>query len=1059
MIRGWGRIAAAHRLVCALVVLALSFAIAQADTALRIGPNDTVVDLSIHGATLDADARTISVEVPTLDPNRKLILDLNALGPGPRFGWTVHSIENGATTAREFVLVIAQQRFSGSRILPIKPFGPRAGQVVWTGKQQQSVSGVSELSLRLEPGEAVAIALEGSAPMAGVSILAREAHDKGKTSFAFLHGAALAIAFVSALFVLGLYAVRSDRVFIIGTLLGLGFLGFLALESGYLDGLVSSIKIPRFDLQVLRAAIESLLAVSLWFAVWGLTIPNRRRVNAAWALVPIAVIGIALIVWSVTNPAQAATTARLLCFTAVIVGFVITLMAERRANGTLTHGMLLWSVILGWTCLAVYAAIAGGAAAPVFHAALVAGGAVIAALAAFALARYAFAKIVMGRPYLADATARSLALAGARHMTLDWHPAENRLQVDADIATTLGHDRAFFEGPAAMKRFLGLVHESDQNTIKDLLDIQSRNVGDYIYGDVRLMAADGSHLWYQLRASVLAGASRWPERAIGTLTDITELKASEERLVSETVHDPVTGLPSRALFVDRLERELEKPLGLTLRVIHIGLSRFKVFNDGLGHDLGDQLLHLAGQRITELIMPDETLTRVSGTSFAVMFVEAIDRRSATELAQSIVKRISEPASLGGQDIVMSACVGISSPSSDAHNAADLQQQATNALHEATQRGAGACVTFKGEMRGESASKLSLETDLRRAISAKEIEVYYQPIIHLSSRTIVGFEALARWHHPRRGTLQPTEFIAIAEQGGLINEIGLLVLQEAARQLGVWQRTLARDRQVFVSVNVSASQLTDADLLDKLGSLVQREGLYPLSLKIEITESVAMRYPERARQFVSKLKSMGVSVACDDFGTGFSNLASLRDLQFDTLKMDRSFIAQDGIEGRGGVILGSVVSLAHQLGMQVVAEGIEDEQQALLLEAIGVDLGQGYWLGVPMPAREVPGIIAVLPVVQPLPALPGQDETVKDDVPQDEDVEDAFAPPLPGLARPAPRRMEPDLSEDVDEPQEPLLWPLVKKAYERPKPRPAARAKPKPKPAKTRKTAKPKRKSR
>jgi EAL domain-containing protein (putative c-di-GMP-specific phosphodiesterase class I) len=285
------------------------------------------------------------------------------------------------------------------------------------------------------------------------------------------------------------------------------------------------------------------------------------------------------------------------------------------------------------------------------------------------------------------------------------------------------------------------------------------------------------------------------------------------------------------------------------------------------------------------------------------------------------------------------------------------------------------------------------------------------------------------------------------------------LQEAARQLGVWQRTLARDRQVFVAVNVSASQLTDPDLLDKLGPMVQREGLYPLSLKVEITESVAMRYPERARQFVSKLRSMGVSVACDDFGTGFSNLASLRDLQFDTLKMDRSFIAQDGIEGRGGVILGSVVSLAHQLGMQVVAEGIEDEQQALLLDAIGVDLGQGYWLGVPMPAREVPGIIAVLPVIQPLPALPAHELTGDEDDVLEEEAEDVLAPPLPGQARPAPRHIEPIAPEDTDEPDEPLLWPLVKKAYERPKPRPASRAKPKPKATKARKTSKPKRKSR
>ncbi len=1023
---------------CLLMVLLLSLHAALADTALRVGPDVNVLDLSNHGATLDADARNISVEVPTLDNNRKLILDLNALGPGPRFGWTVHSLENGATVAREFVLVIAPQRFSGSGLLPMKPFGPRAAQIVWSGKQQQALAGVSEITLRLEPGEAVAVALEGTAPMTGVSVQDNATFVSGKISFAFMHGAALAIAFVCTLFVLGLFALRSDRVFITGTVLGIALLAFLSLESGLLDGAVTRLAWPYFGVQQLRAHIESMLAAAIWLAVWGLTVPNRRYVNALWALIPVSVIWMLLASLSVYNPDQGTAAARLVSLIAAITGFVTVLLAERRSGGTMTHGMLLWSVILAWTFFAAYSVINGNAASPVLHAALVSGAAIIVALMAFALARFAFAKTIMARPYLADATNRSLALAGARHMTFDWQPADGGLQIDADLATALGLDRALFDGPAALQRFLGLVHQSDRNTLNDLLDVQSRDVGDFISGDIRLTAADGTQHWYQLRASVLAGASRWPERAIGTLTDITDVKASEERLVNETVQDPVTSLPSRAIFMDRLERELAKPLGLTLRVLHIGLSRFKVFNDGLGHDLGDQLLALAGQRINDLLKSDETLTRGSGSSFAVMFVEAMDSRDAMTLAQNIVKAIAETATLGGQDLVMAACVGISNPSTDQQGAAEMQQQAANALHEATKRGAGSCVTFEGGMREESAGKLALEADLRRAISANEIEVYYQPILHLHSRSIVGFEALARWHHPRRSTLQPGEFIAVAEQAGLINEIGLLVLQEAARQLGVWQRTLARERQIFVAVNVSASQLTDSVLMDRLAPLIELEGLYPQSLKIEITESVAMRYPERARQFVARLRSIGVGVACDDFGTGFSNLASLRDLQFDTLKMDKSFIDQDGIEGRGGVILGSVVSLAHQLGMQVVAEGVEDEQQALLLEAIGVDMGQGYWLGSPMPAREVPGILAVLqPMsthVEELEPIAGLAEAP------------SYLPPLPGQARPAPPR----LAEPVEETKEvtSLMWPLVRKAYERPvvrktRAKPAKRKPPKP----------------
>jgi diguanylate cyclase (GGDEF)-like protein len=1055
MIRGWGMTWAANGVSCLLLLVLLFLNQGLADTSLRIGPEVNTLDLSPHGATIDVDTRNISVEVPTIDPNRKLVIDLAAIGLGPRFNWTVHSIENGAPEAREFLLTIAPQRFSGSGFLPVKPFGARALQVIWTGKAQKALQGVTEVAIRLEAGEAIAIALEGPAPMIGASIQSRDANASAKVSFSFLHGAALAIAFVSILFVLGLYALKSDRVFLCGTVFGLGLMAFLALESGYLDALVSRIGFQSFNMQVLRALVENLLAATMWLAVWGLTVPNRRKGNGLLAIIPVGIGWIVLTAFSFFNPSSATTLARGLIFVAAIAGFLIVLRAERKNGAGINHGMLFWSFILAWVCFAVYAAINGNAYAPILHAILVAGAGVITSLMAFALARFAFAKTVMSRPYLADATNRSLALAGARHMTFDWLPSDAKLMIDSDLAVALGHDRALFEGPAALKRFLGMIHQSDRNTINDLLDIQNRQIGDYMSGDLRLLAADGKPRWYQLRASVLAGAGRWPERAIGTLTDITDIKVAEERLTIESVHDPVTGLPTRAIFVDRLERELAKPIGLTLRVLNVGLSRFKVFNDSLGHDLGDQLLHLAGQRISELLQPDETLTRVSGSSFAVMAVEAMDRRNAIELAQNIVKRINEPATIGGQEITMSVCVGISGQSIEGHDAAELQQQAANALQEASKRGAGACVTYQGGMREESAGKLALEADLRRAIAAKEIEVYYQPIVHLASRTIVGFEALARWHHPRRGTLQPTEFIAIAEQANLINEIGLLVLQEAARQLGVWQRTLARDRQVFVSVNVSASQLTDATLLDKLGPLVALEGLYPQSLKIEITESVAMRYPERARQFVSKLKALGVSVACDDFGTGFSNLASLRDLQFDTLKMDRSFIAQDGIEGRGGVILGSVVSLAHQLGMQVVAEGVEDEQQALLLEAIGVDLGQGYWLGAPMPAREIPGIIAVLPIINPLPKRPLEEQSFSSTDLMRSALD--FDPPLPDEITLSPSFSTED-TDDMEEESEPLLWPLVQKAYAKPqrrtvKPKPVVKKPVKVQAAK-RKTAKP-----
>jgi EAL domain-containing protein (putative c-di-GMP-specific phosphodiesterase class I) len=282
--------------------------------------------------------------------------------------------------------------------------------------------------------------------------------------------------------------------------------------------------------------------------------------------------------------------------------------------------------------------------------------------------------------------------------------------------------------------------------------------------------------------------------------------------------------------------------------------------------------------------------------------------------------------------------------------------------------------------------------------------------------VAGFEALARWQHPKRGLLQPSEFIGLAEQAGMISEIGELVLQESVRQMGIWQRVLTRNRPVFMAINVSAEQLSDTGFIDRLSSTLAREGVMPHAAKVEITESVVMRFPERSRQLIGRLRNLGIGVACDDFGTGFSNLASLRDLNFDTLKMDRSFITSDGLQGRGGVILQSVVDMAHRLGMLVVAEGIETEEQAQQLLLMGCELGQGYHLSPPLLPRDVHQLLAVLPVVttdtyaDPEPAL--QDEAEFDDeYYMEDDMEpeelpslfDVNATPTP-RKKPAPRKV-------------------------------------------------------
>jgi diguanylate cyclase (GGDEF)-like protein len=956
-------------LLAAIICLAAARGMARAETMIDVSSSMRAIDLSVHGATVEADRRSIAIELPDSPFMKRTLLELDALGPGPKFTWTIYSIHNASDLRRELVVAIDPQRLSASRLFPIKPFGRRAAKVISTLPAGQfvprAVSAQEIYAFQLDPGTATAMAVEGPVPMTGIRLYDEEAFAKRENSVAFLRGAALTVTLIISLFIVGLYSVRSHAAFVVGGIFALSSLQFMALESGFLDRFSDGIFNVTFSLQQLRAWSEGFFASSLAFAAWGLTAPNAYPRRSLWWLAPVLALfaGLSLLGWY--SPNAAAASARLSAVAAAGLGFLLAFRAWRDGEGAMSMGLTLWSALLIWIFIAATAALSPYEA-PIIHAAILAGLATVVAILSFALARLALEQGYLANTYLTGSASRSLALAGGRHYLWDWRPNDNRLVLGEELSAALGHDGVKFKGPEASRMLLALIHPADQMAYQRATVIDALAPGDVIDTDLRIQGADGHYRWYTLRAAAIPGASSLTERAVGTLTDITEKKQMEGRLISEAVRDPVTGLPSRAIFNDRVERELAKTIGLPVRVLLVGLSRFNAFNEGLGRDLGDRMLLAAGQRIAECLLPDETLARVSGSQFAVMYVEAIGKRDAETLASEILGRLEEPLTLSGQEVHLSGCIGISMPSAPGVASATLNDQAARALAAAQAKGPAAFLSFDETMVNEKAVEIAAELDLRRALSRGEIEVHYQPVFHLSSRTLVGFEALARWNNRQGGYVPPDEFIAVAEQTGLVGEISTVVLSEAARQLGIWLRTRARNRKLFVAVNISGEQMSDAGLFDRISATIEREALPPDCLAVEITESIAMRFPERARRLIARLRAIGVSVSCDDFGTGFSNLASLRDLHFDTLKMDRSFIAEGGMTGRGGTILTSVIGLAHQLNMKVVAEGIENDEQALLLETMGVDLGQGYWLGEPVSAAAVPGILAVLPIAEAAP---------------------------------------------------------------------------------------------
>ena len=430
---------------------------------------------------------------------------------------------------------------------------------------------------------------------------------------------------------------------------------------------------------------------------------------------------------------------------------------------------------------------------------------------------------------------------------------------------------------------------------------------------------------------------------------MTEFKTVEERLLHDAVHDNLTGLPNRELFLDRLEAVLSfAKADSTIRptVMVIDIDRFKQVNDSVGMALANSILLTLARRLGRLIKPQDTLARLSGDQFGLIVLSERNSSRLIALAETIRRTLRAPITFNDREIFLTGSIGLTLGDSEPQRAEERLKDAELAMYHAKRLGGDRIDVFKAAMRARKSDRLSLESDLRRAIERDEITILYQPIVRLDDRAVAGFEALARWNHPRLGRLSPNEFITIAEETGLIVELGLFVLERTARQLSTWQRTLRPRDSLFASVNVSSRQLLRHDLIQDLRTVLARAPLTRGSLKLELTESVVMENPEHAAQMLQRIRELGAGLALDDFGTGYSSLAYLQRFPFDTIKIDQSFVRTTS-KGTRPVILRSIIALAHDLGMDVVAEGAETNSDAVELYQLGCEYAQGFVFGEPM----------------------------------------------------------------------------------------------------------------
>ena len=478
--------------------------------------------------------------------------------------------------------------------------------------------------------------------------------------------------------------------------------------------------------------------------------------------------------------------------------------------------------------------------------------------------------------------------------------------------------------------------------------------GEPVDEEYRLLAKDGSVVWVREETALVRGDGGEPLYVQGILSDITGKKEAEERLEHLAFHDPLTNLPNRKLFVDRLGQALRRTRRRKRRgvaVLFMDLDGFKVINDSLGHDTGDRLLVEVAKRLASCLRPEDTLARFGGDEFTVLIEDVEAPDEAVRVAERIVEGLRGPFRLDGRELYVDASIGVGLGSGDAKNAEELLREADTAMYRAKDEGLGYKV-FDRAMHGRAVDRLELENDLRRAIEEDEFVVHYQPIVNLQTGGLWGLEALVRWEHPKRGLLDPSEFVPVAEESGLVVPMGELVLTEACRRAAEWQREFPRTPPLALSVNLSGRQLRRPDLHEIVGQALAETGLPASSLGLDITETVYISALDANTAALDRLRKLGIRISLDDFGSGYSSLSYLKRLPADILKVDKSFTKGLGVEVEDTAIVQTVVDLAHILGMEVVGEGVEVEEQETLLKDMGCDFAQGFYFASPMPPEEV-----------------------------------------------------------------------------------------------------------
>lgn len=947
-----------RRLLSFLVLLSLVLSNIVAGVAPALAIESVRVPLSARAIDLTQAVEHYSaqgdrLQVSTAPGSDGIIrrIEVSAREAGTAPSWIVFALTNDTDEQIERLIVAPHFRLVGSGVIWPDLGASRVSAITASQgfpPEREDSTDADVFRLTLDPGTTVTYVAELRTPsLPQLYLWEPDAYKDKITSLTLYKGLIIGISGLLALFLTIVFVVKGAVIFPAAAALAWAVLAYVCIDFGFWNKIFEMG--PEAD-RIWRAGAETILAATLLVFLFAYLNLSRWHVRASHVAAVWLVFLACLIGLAVYDAPVAAGVARISLATIAGVGFILVLYLSTHGYDRAVMLIPTWLLLLVWVSAAGFT-VTGSLTNDLVSPALIGGLVLIVMLIGFTVMQNAFAGgIVHGM--VSDSERRALALTGSGDIIFDWDVASDHIYVSPEAEQQLGVKRGVLEGPASA--WLDILHPFDRDRYSTCLDTVLEQRRGRVALDFRLRAGDGHYVWFLLKARPVVGADGEVVRVIGTLSDVTEGKTAEERLLQDAVHDNLTGLPNREIFFDRLENALNNSRIDQYRfptVLCIDLDRFRQVNDTVGLSAGDSILLTVSRRLNRLLREQDTLSRVSGDQFAVILLSESNHEKIVVLADSIRRTVSTPISFGERDVALTCSVGISLYDVQVHpKREDMLKDAEIAMAHAKRLGGNRTEVFRPSMRAMRSDRTALEADLRRALDRGEMKVLFQPIVRLEDRTIAGFESLLRWDHPRLGRLNASDFIPVAEETGMIVDLGVFALERTARELSAWQNALDVTPPIFASVNISSRQLLRHDLLHDVKGVMTRSAVIPGSLKLEVAESIVMENPEYAAQMLDRLHALGAGVCLTGFGTGYSSLSLLQRLKVDVIKIDKS-LTRTNAKGSRPAILRSMVGLAHDLNMEVIAEGTESESDAVELSQLGCEFAQGYAFGHPISLAE------------------------------------------------------------------------------------------------------------